>query len=377
MVISAPLLSSVALKFQSAEYFTLTLLGISCISSLGSKHQIKAIIAALLGLLAGTVGIDPINGIMRYSFGQFYLSTGFDLIPIIIGCFALPEVYLTLERYSKQDKSIADSKVMMKLLSLKEMLRMKFTFIRSAIIGTLIGILPAAGGTIGSIVSYGIAVRSDKDPERFGQGAYEGIIASEASNNACVGGAMVPTMILGIPGSGTSAIIMAAFMIHGVQPGPLILRQQPILLYSVFISIFLASLLLFLLGRYIAREFSRILMLPYPFLASLIIMMGVVGAFALKGSYYDVAIMFVFSLVGLAFKKFHFSTSAFILAFVLGDICETSLRRQILLSHDNFLIFFQRPISCVLLIASIIIFISPYISNNIKKKQRKKGLFSM
>lgn len=367
MIFATPLLAQAALGFQSPEYFGVALIGLSCISSIGSKDRLKAIISAFLGMLVATIGMDPINGVARYTFGAHWLETGVEFIPVIIGCFAITEVMITLEKYSTKERESVKGKVSMKLLSFKEMIKMWKTFIVSAVIGTIVGILPAAGGTIGSMVSYGTAVKTSKDPEKFGKGAPEGIIASETANNGAVGGSMVPTLTLGIPGSGTAAIILSAFMIHGLVPGPLLMREQPHMLYTILISILIASIFLFFGGRFVAREFGHILKLPYPILASVIVVLGVVGSLALKGSYYDLLLTVVFSVVGYLFHKFHFASSAFILGVVLGRTAETSFRRQMLLSGNNILSFFSRPLSAILIIVALVVFFYPYISALIAK----------
>jgi len=371
MVIAAPAFAKVALEFQSAEYFALAILGLSCVSSIGAKNQARALVSVLIGLLISTVGIDPINGIQRYTFGQRFLMGGIEMIPVIIGCFALSEVYHGLETYYKRDQNLISERVSLELLKFKEMFRMWRTFIRSATIGTIIGILPAAGGTIASLLSYSVAVKSDKNPERFGTGAYEGIVASEGANNSAVGGSMVPTLVLGIPGSGTSAIIMMIFILHGLRPGPLLMKEQPILLYALFMGIILASLLLFVLGRYISREFARILKFPYPMIAAFIIVMGIVGAYSLKGSYYDVILVFVFSIIGYIFNKFDFSIPAFVLAFILGPMAENAFRKQLIVNNGSLIGFVQRPISCIALIASLIIFFSPFVKEMFRKFSKK------
>ncbi|MFA6506838.1 MAG: tripartite tricarboxylate transporter permease [Treponemataceae bacterium] len=371
MVVAAPLLASLALRFQSAEYLMLALMGLSCITSIGGKDQVKAMLAAVLGLLISTVGIDPINGINRFVFDQPFLMNGISYIPVMIGVFAVAEVYKTIaEEYGKKKAEsdlTASGKINMEIIKLVEMLRMWKTLIKSSIIGTIIGIIPAAGGSIAALVSYGEVVRSSKTPERFGKGEPEGIAAPESANNAAVGGAMVPTMVLGIPGSPTAAVIMAAFMIHGLRPGPLLLKDQPILLYAVFIGIIMASLLLFVGGRFITKEFARVLKLPYPLLGTLIIALGVVGAYALQNSFYDVLIMFAFSVVGFLFNHYKYSSSALILGLILGGIAENSLRKQLIIGEGSWAGFVTRPLSLAILILSILGFLYPFF---MKKKQK-------
>ena len=371
MLICAPILATVALKFQSGEYFALALLGLSCVSCIGTKNQSKTIVSALMGLLVSTIGIDPISGVERYTFGQNFLVSGIEYIPVIIGCFALSEVFINIKNYSESTDQVQTSRVSIKLLSIKEMLRMWKTFVRSALIGTAIGILPAAGGTIASLVGYGVAVKADKNPERFGTGAYEGVVAPEAANNAAVGGSMVPTLTLGIPGSATSAVIMAVLTIQGLIPGPLLVRNQPTLLYGIFISIVIASLLLFVVGRFITRQFAKVLKLPYPLLSTTICTLGIVGAYTLNGSTYDLGIMLFFGVIGYLFSCFGYSSPAFILALILGELAETGLRQQTVIANGSFIGLFNRPISCVIIVVSIIIFVTPFTKSWMK--QRKAG----
>ena len=374
MLFSAPLLAVLALRFQSAEYFALGLVGLSCITSIGSKNQLKALVSVILGLMFATVGIDSINGAERFTFGQPFLLNGINYIAVMIGAFAVAEVYKNVEELSHRDTStISNTKVSLVLMKLNDMLKMWSTFLKSSVIGTIIGIIPAAGGSIASLIAYGEAVRSSKEPEKFGKGAPEGIIAPEASNNAAVGGSMVPTMVLGIPGSPTAAVIMAAFMILGLRPGPLLIRDQPILLNSIFIGLILASLLLFIGGRFVTREFARILKLPYPMLGTLIVALGVVGAYSLQNSFYDVIIMFIFGFVGYYFHKFHYSSSAFILGLILGGIIENSLRKQIVIGDGTWVGFLNRHLALSIMAIAIITFASPLITN-LKRKAKTSAV---
>ena len=369
MVISAPLLAVIALKFQSAEYFALGLVGLSCITSIGSKNQMKAILSVILGLMFATIGIDSINGVERYSFGQPFLLNGINYISVMIGAFAIAEIYRNVEELSHRDTStITNSKVSLVIMKFSEMAKMWKTFVKSSIIGTIIGIIPAAGGSIASLISYGEAVRSSKNPDEFGTGIPEGIIAPESANNAAVGCSMVPTMVLGITGSPVAAVIMAAFMILGLRPGPLLIREQPVLLNAIFIGMLLAAMLLFVGGRFVTREFARILKLPYPLLGTLIATLGVVGAYSLKNSFYDIAIMFLFGFIGYYFEKFKYSSSAFILGLILGELIENSLRKQIIIGGGNWSGFLGRPLALVILLIAVATFMSPLISKYKKHK---------
>lgn len=370
MLISAPLLAVLALRFQSAEYFALGLLGLSCITSIGSKDQTKAIFSVCVGLLLATIGIDAINGAYRFTFNQVSLINGISYIPVMIGSFALTEVYKNAAEYkNRSTETVADSrKISLETMKLKELLKMWSLLLKSSLIGTIIGVIPAAGGSIASLVSYGVAAKSSKTPEKFGTGCDEGIAAPEASNNAAIGGSLVPTMVLGIPGSPTAAIIMAAFMIHNLTPGPLLIRNQPALLNAIFLGIVIASLLLFVVGKFITREFARILKLPYPLLGTVIAALGTVGAYSLHNSFHDVILMFAFSFVGILFNKFHYSNPAMILGLILGGIVENNLRKQMILSGGSIVSFLERPLALVIILAAVLAFVSPLLQNLKAKK---------
>lgn len=371
MLASAPLLAKVALKFQSAEYFALALLGLSCISSLGAKNQAKSLLAGCLGLLLSTIGLDAINGAERFIFGQSWLYGGIDYIPVMIGAYAIAEVYKNISEKCGGcvEEGEVEKNAKFEFVKIKDILSKWTTYVKASIIGTIVGIIPAAGGSIAAFIAYSEEVRASKTPELFGTGMEEGIIAAEASNNGAVGGSLVPTLTLGIPGSPVAAIIMAAFMLHGLTPGPLLLKQQPTMLYSIFIGIIVSSLLMVVLGKYISKEFTKILKLPYPLLATLIMVLGVVGAFSLRNNFTDVIVLFGFSFVGYFFNKYKYSTSAFVLGLILGKIAENSMRKQLIVSDGSWMGFITRPISLVIIILSLMAFFSPLVKQIMNKKK--------
>lgn len=373
MLISAPLLAKVALKFQSAEYFVLALLGLSCISSLGSKNQAKALISGCLGLLLSTIGLDSINGAERFIFGQSWLYGGIDYIPVMIGAYAIAEVYknISINCGDTVQEGKVEKDAKFEFIKLREILSKWSTYLKASIIGTVVGIIPAAGGSIAAFIAYGEEVRASKTPELFGTGIDEGIIAPEASNNGAVGGSLVPTLTLGIPGSPVAAIIMAAFMLHGLTPGPLLIQQQPHMLYAIFIGIIVSSLLMVVLGKYISKEFAKILDLPYPLLAILIMVLGIVGAYSLRNNFTDVLILFGFSFVGYFFDKFNYSNSAFVLGLILGGIAENSLRKQLIVDNGSWMGFVTRPLSLIILLISLAAFFNPFIKDFLSKRKEK------
>lgn len=371
MLLAAPLLAAAALSFQSAEYFGLGLIGLGCITSIGARNQMKAILSVLLGLMISTIGLDSINGVERFAFGQPFLLNGINYISVMIGAFAIAEVYKNIEKYYHRDTSLrTDNKISMKLMKFSEMTKMWDTFVKGSILGTIIGIIPAAGGSIASLIAYGEASGRHKDEKpAFGEGNPRGIIAPESSNNAAVGGSMVPTMVLGIPGSPVAAVIMAAFLIIGLSPGPLLIREQPIMLNVIFLAMIASALLLFICGRFVISQFAHILKLPYPLLGTLIVALGLVGAYSLKNSFYDVLIMFIFGLVGYFFDKFKYSSAALILGLILGDLIENSLRRQIIIGDGSAMGFVTRPLALVIIVVAILAFIWPMISKKLKKNK--------
>lgn len=368
MVTSASLLAVWALRFQSAEFFALSVLGLSCIASIGSKNPLKAMISALAGLMVSTVGLDAIAGAERFTLGKYYLMNGIDYIPVMIGAYALAEVYRSILE-GLQGQKFKAATVKAEMIGISHIIRNWKVYLKSSIIGTAIGIMPAAGGSIAALISYGEAVRSSKTPELFGHGAEEGVVASEAANNAAVGGTLVPTLVLGIPGGNVAAILLAAFTMHGLIPGPMLLKNQPDLLYTIFMGVIVSSLLLFVVGKFVSVQFSKITKLPKSYLLTIIVVLGFVGAFSLKNNIYDMYIMFFFSFFGYFLEKFNYSTSSFILGIVLGPICENGLRKHLILSGGSWLSILSRPISLIVLMLSIVSFATPFLRGYLKRRK--------
>lgn len=366
MLFLAPPLSSVALKIQSAEYFALTVLGLMVISSIGTKSPIKAITSGLIGIMIAMIGMDPIVGAERFTFGNIGLMNGLEMIPIMIGAFALAEVLNQVtERQANLDMN---KKVSLETIKIVELIKHKWVLLKSAVIGTIIGILPGTGGSIASIVSYGEAMRSSKNKDKFGQGEEEGILAPETANNAAAGGAMIPTLVLGIPGSPTTAIILAALALQGLQPGPQLMTDQPLMLYCIFFSMLIASIAVFIGGRLGVKAFAAILKLPYSVLGTLIVLLSMVGSYAVGNSMFNVWIMLLFGVLGYFMKKYHFSPASLVLGLVLGPMMEENFRRHLLVTSGDYLSFITQPISGVILFFSIMTLFYPVIAKLFKKK---------
>jgi putative tricarboxylic transport membrane protein len=366
MLFLAPPLSDVALNIQSAEYFALTVLGLTVISSIGTKSPIKAIASGLIGTLIAMIGMDPIVGANRFTFGNIELMNGLEMIPIMIGAFALAEV---LNQATDKHKDLnMSNKVSLETIKLVELIKHKWVLLKSAVIGTVIGILPGTGGSIASIVSYGEAMRTSKNKENYGQGEEEGVVAPEAANNAAAGGAMIPTLVLGIPGSPTTAIILAALALQGLQPGPQLMTEQPLMLYCIFFSMLIASVTVFIGGRLGVKAFAAILKLPYSMLGTLIVLLSMVGSYAVGNSMFNVWVMLIFGILGYFMKQYHFSPASLVLGLVLGPMMEENFRRNLLVTEGDYLSFITKPISGVILLIAVLAMFYPIIAKALKKK---------
>ena len=374
MVICAPLLSKVAMKFQSAEFFALGLLGLSCTASMATKNWKKALISGCLGVLISTIGLDYMSGAERFTFGSVMLADGIDFVPVMIGAYAFAEVYRNVLRKPNPDAPKAEAvSGNMEFIGPRHIIKNWVTYIKSSLIGTVVGIIPAAGGSIASFISYGEAVRSSKHPETFGQGEEEGIVASEAANNAAVGGSLVPTICLGIPGGTVTAIMLSAFTMHGLVAGPTLIRNQPDLLYSILWAIVLSSLLLYVIGKILSKQFAKVSKLDYSIVGSMMLVLGLVGSYTLNGDVREIGIMLFFSIVGLVMEHYGYSVATLILGLVLGPICEKGFRKQLIISRGDWTIFFRKPICCAVIIISVISFAMPFIRNYRKAKAAQKA----
>jgi len=359
LFLSMPL-SRVALQFAPAEYAALAVLGITAITGLSSPgSQLKTLISGCLGLTLAMVGSDAIAGIMRFDFGLMVLITGIHFVPVMIGAFAMSEVFIqAMEKSKKLDMSITKV-VKVEFMKWAEFWRYKWTMLRASIIGMGIGILPGVGSTIASVLAYGDAVRSSKTPEKFGSGMPEGVIAPELATSASIGGSLVPTMTLGIPGGGTTAVILGAFVLHGMRPGPLLFTLQPTLLYIVFISMLIANLLLFIGGIYGVKLFSQVSRLPYYMQGSIIITLCFVGTFAQGNNLNNVWIMLIAGVFGYFMKKYGFSVAGLILGIILGPLIEDNVRQMLIITGGSWSGMFFRPIAGPIFLVAVVLLLFP------------------
>ncbi|HHW01403.1 MAG TPA: C4-dicarboxylate ABC transporter permease [Thermoanaerobacterales bacterium] len=374
LMILAPLLAKVAISFGPPEYFALAVFGLSVITSLAGEHLVKGLLSGAFGLLLGTVGLDLINGSPRYTFGMYNLFDGISFIPVLIGLFAIAQVLLNAE--SKESIYLRTKKIgfLEQLPSFSELKSVMVSILNSSVIGTFIGILPGAGATIASFICYNEAKRWSKHPEEFGEGSLEGVAAPEAGNNAATGGAMVPLLSLGIPGSETTAVLLGAFMIQGISPGPLLFRDHIDVVYGIFAGLILANIAFLIMGLISVNFFVKVIQIPNRILYPLIIALAFVGAYSVKNSLFDVGLMLLFGIVGYFMKKLEFPTAPVVLALVLGPMAEGSLRRAMIMSHGSWAIFVQRPITLVLLLLTLFSLFFPFLREKLSKKKLSENL---
>jgi len=348
----APLLARVAYSFGPPEYFALALFGISMLASIGSESPVKNIIGGLIGLLLATVGIDLMTGVERFTFGNPELYDGIDFIPVLIGLFAISELINQSLKINQDRLALAVNAV--KLPTLKNLKKIKNTILRSSLIGTFIGVLPAEGSTMAAMIGYNEAKRWSAEPEKFGTGEIEGIAGPEAANNAATGGAMVPTLALGIPGSATAAIILGGLQVQGLRPGPYLFEQQPDLLYGIFASMLIANILFIGIGLYGAKYLSRVSLIPIKILWPIVLCLCIVGAYGLEQSMIDVWIMLIAGIVGYLLKNLGITPAPIIMGLVLGALIETSLAQSLILFEGSWLGFFSRPIALLFIFLSLV-----------------------
>lgn len=379
MLIFSPQLTQAALSFGPSELFAISFMGLSILTSLEEGNVCHTIISGLLGLLLACIGLDPLLGVPRLTFGTRFLTSGIEMIPVMIGFFAVTEVLKQTNKPSKL-KAVTgkDGKADMsaKMPTLKEMWSLKGVIARCSILGTVIGILPGAGATIASFLCYSEEQKISKHPEKFGTGCLEGIAAPESGNNAATGGSMVPLLSLGIPGGNAAAIMMSALVLKGVTMGPLLLVNQPQFLSATFASMFVSNIVMVFAAMIIARIFVQVLKIPYSILGPTIIMMATIGAYSTKNTAVDVILMAISGLIGFVFSTCKFNSSAMILGLVLGVICESNLRRAYTIVAGDTLMeatinILTRPVTGIIILICILVLLSPVYKPLLKKHNKE------
>jgi len=370
---TAPVLAEIALKFSGYEYFWLGLLGLTCAAFISTDQPVKGLLSLLIGLLIGCVGIDPTTGHPRFTFGSVELLGGIGFIPAMIGMFAMTEVFravTALEAPPRLDQRPIGN--IFKGVG-EVLLRYRRNLFRGNMIGILVGALPGAGADIAAWISYATAKKFSKEPEKFGTGNPEGLVDAGAANNSALGGAWIPALVFGIPGDSITAIVIGVLYVKGMNPGPTVFLEQPQLIYAVFISFFLANILLLPLGYAAIKSSKQILRVPRDVLMPVILIFCVVGAFAINNTVFDVGVMLCLGLIAYVMEENGIPIAPAILGLVLGQLIEESFMTSMIKADGNLLMFFARPISAVLGITVVLIWSWPLLRWAVRRSQRMRA----
>jgi len=361
LMLLAPPLAAFALKFGPAENFALLALGLTMVGYLAGASLTKGLMMAGLGLLLGTVGLDPIMGTQRFTYGFFKLSEGFDFILVAMGLFGIGEVLANVEQTITAD--VFQTKIRGLLPSREEWRQAAAPIARGSLLGFFIGVLPGGGAIISSFISYAVEKKFSRHPERFGKGAIEGVAAPESANNSAATSSFVPLLTLGIPGNASIAMIFAALMIHGIRPGPLLVAERPEVFWGLVASMYIGNIMLLVLNLPLIGLWVKLLKVPYPLLAPLILVFVLIGAYSVSNNSFDVGVTVVFGFLGYLLRKFDFEPAPLVLAMILGPQLEASLRRSLIYSRGDLMVFFERPIAAALLALAVLMLLSPLFRN--------------
>lgn len=364
----APMVAKFALNFGAREYFALSLFGLTIIASVGGKSVLKGLLMGFAGLLLGCVGIDSLEGVSRFTFGNNYLTGGFNIIPVLIGLFAITEIMTKSRDINKAvgtTVAVEEEKV-----SFADVLRYKIVLLKSSVIGAFIGAVPGTGAAIASFLAYNEAHRTSKHPEEYGMGSEEGLVACESSNNAVTGATMIPLLTLGIPGDTNTAVLLGALTMQGIQPGPMLFTKQANWVYSIMIGMILVNLFMYLQGRLFVKGFSNITKISTKIMVPCLVVLCVIGAYAIKYNTFNAAAMVAIGVIGYLLKKLDFPLTPMVIGLVLGNLCESNMRRALLLSRGNWLTFFQSPIACVFLALAVFMLFFPMIRDALANKKK-------
>ena len=375
LIFGAVQLANLAMNFGPWEYFSLFILTLSIVASLSELSLVKGLISGVFGLLVTSIGTDPIMAIPRLTFGWEFLRTGFPFLPILIGVFGLSQIMGDLEKSGAAKGNVglglvANLKVS-HLAIIREIFSRPVNLIRSTLIGLWIGILPAVGGSAANILAYDQAKKGSKYPEKFGTGIPDGIIASESSNNANVGGSLITMMAFGIPGDAVTAVMLGALIIHGIQPGPLLFTKTPEAVYTIFVGMMICNLIMIITGLFTARFFSELMRVPENILGAFIITFCLIGAFALRNDMADVWFMALFGILGYLMRRYGLPIPPLILGVILGPLAESYFLTTMIAEANNYWVFFTRPLSGCLMVFSIGLLIMPFIRTLINKGRKK------
>ncbi len=370
VVLFAPLLANWAIAFGPAEYFVLMVFAITCLSGLVGDQPIKTAVAALIGLGLATVGVDAVTGVYRFTFDSVNLSDGVQFTTIVIGFFSISEILIMLEQTSTGQKALEQGKRAM--FNLKELMFSAGAMVRSGIVGFMVGVLPGAGATIASAMTYTNEKKLAGETGKFGEGDLRGIAAPEAANNASACGSFIPMLTLGVPGSGTTAVMMGALTLYNITPGPQLFAEQPDIVWGLIASLFVGNVILLILNLPLVGLFAKMLNTPNYILIPAIAAVSFVGVYAIHSTTFDLILMVALGVLGYFLRKLNFPLSALILGYVLGELMESSLRRALSISQGDISILFHGPIAQVLWVLVGLMILLP-IYRSIRGKKRKQA----
>src|SRR5512138_1684513 len=371
MTVMAPPLAEAALKFGPPEYFSLTVLGLLLATYLTGESPLKGLIMAIFGLVLGSVGLDPLSGAVRFDFGVPDLQSNIDFVTLAMGLFGVGEILISLEE--SEAASILTTKIENVFPTMADLARSGWAMVRGSVIGFFVGILPGGGAVISSLLSYAVEKKVSKHPEEFGEGAIEGVAGPEAANNAAASSSFIPLLTLGIPGNAATAMIFAALLIHGITPGPFLLKEHGDVFWGVVASMYIGNVMLLILNLPLVGMWVQLLKVPYAFMAPMIMVLTLVGVFSVNNSTFDMKVMLFMGVLGYLARKLKFDLGPLLLAFVLGPIMERSLRQALLMSAGHPIIFFSRPISAALMSVAIAFLLYNLVASYRRKRLRVRG----
>ena len=345
MVLLAQPIARIALTFSTPEYFAILFFGLASVVSLGGSSLANALISLFVGLLIATVGVDDTYGTHRFTFNVPLLSDGIDYLVVMVGAYGLGEVFLRMEQGFKSAPLEAVDKIRTRLPSLEQVMAVKSTFLRGGLIGIFVGLVPGAGATVASFLSYGIESQYGKRRHLLGTGIAEGIVAPQAAATASVGGAIIPLVTMGIPGSGATAIILGAFLLHGLQPGPQVFQTSSHIVYAMFASVFAGIAIMCIIGYFATKFLVKVLEFPEVIVSAYVVMCCILGAFAARSNITDVWLLVIFGVIGYLFERFRFPITPLVLGVILGPLAESAFMTTMISFNNDWTVFFVRPIS--------------------------------
>ncbi len=373
LLLLSPLMIELVLLFGSPQYFLMAVLGLAMITVVTKGSIFKGITAGAFGLLLATIGVAPTVPVQRYTFDMLALYDGLDFVAVLIGLFAIAEmIQLAGERQVADEEAGLQGNVWE---GVQATFRHPVTLVKSALIGLFIGAIPGSGAAISNFISYGEAVRASSTPEKFGEGTEEGVVATDAANNATVGGSLIPTLSFGIPGSGSTAVLLGGLIMHGLRPGPDLFTTQLDLTYSIFLAIFVGNIIILILGLFITPRTGYLTVIDTDYIIPVIVVLSTLGAIALRTNWIDVWTIVILGILGYFMKKYDYSVIAFVLGVILGPIAEQNLYRSLSISGGSFSIFVSTPLSLALVLATVLILFGPFLKAKFVKL-RARGLRS-